>query len=102
MDAPVALYDALVLHPLQHLYVRGVWGNLPLADICAQLTKHRSEFWLLHPGECSLIVRNNFDGWFVWGQFVAYIAVIYCALRCAWSIAWHFITVRKTPPVGQK
>lgn len=93
--APRAVYDAIIVNPLQYLYVRGVWGSLPLADICAQLTRHRSEFWQMHPAECSLIVRNNFESWLVWGHFIAYILAIFVALRFCGALCWHALTTAR-------
>jgi len=81
-----AMYGFLVVWPMQHLYVRGIWGNRPFHDICAEITQHRSEFWARNPEECLLILENNFDSWVVWLQVVVYFvflaALIRKILRC--------------------
>jgi hypothetical protein len=65
-------YVAVVVYPLQQLYIRGWWNGRPMEDICAHLTNHQSKFWIQHPEECAIVIENNFDSWLVYTQFALY------------------------------
>ena len=75
------IYTALFTWPLQNVYLRGLWANRPMEDICAQLTNHRADFWALHSEECATIVAKNFDSWLVYAQFSVYLIVWLWVLR---------------------
>lgn len=70
-----ATYVCLIVWPLQQVYIRGWWKNMPPPDICASLTNHRSEFWSQQPGACIEIIHNNFDSYIVYFQFFLYIVM---------------------------
>lgn len=74
-----ALYKAhavVLVSPLQQLYLRGAWKNRPTADICAELTQHRSSFWAQHADECQLVIANQFDSWLVYIYAALYLTLI--------------------------
>ena len=76
-------YITFIVYPLSQLYLRGFWSNLPMIDICAHLTSHRSDFWSQHFDECLLIVENNFDSWLVYALFILYLGMwIFFVRRC--------------------
>ena len=80
------VYTALVLWPAQQMYIRGVWNGLPPEDVCAHLTRHRSQFWRENVDECMRVIYANFDAWIVCAQTLLYVLVTvyvaYRALRC--------------------
>lgn len=79
--ATYALYVCVVVWPLQQVYLRGWWRNMPAADICAHLTAHRSAFWSEQSLACVEIIHNNFDSWLVYAQFALYLVIWMFAVR---------------------
>jgi hypothetical protein len=75
------LHDTLLGWPLHQLYLRGVWRNQPIADICAALTHYRSEFWTLHPSECASLIANQFDSWLVTAYAALYFILVAVTLH---------------------
>jgi|UniRef100_A0A6C0IXJ6 hypothetical protein len=70
------IHHYLVVIPLQHFYIRGWWRNLPIPDICAQLTQYRSEFWSAHSEACADVIANHFDAILVYAHFFLYVCVV--------------------------
>ena len=75
------LYYTFVVWPLQQLYVRGWWRNMPPEDICAHLTNYKSDFWLQHSTECNELISNHFSSYLVWILFAFYVYVVYAILK---------------------
>jgi hypothetical protein len=82
--------NVFLLKPLAWLYLDGprawgFWGGTPLADICAQLTNTRSQFWSTDDkamSECSSIVQRHYWSYVVLVSSIGYAAAIVWLSRC--------------------
>jgi len=62
------VYGWMVLQPLAMYYldapeIVGGWAGKPPADICAQLTGTKSDFWIEHEEVCWERIAQNFHSW---------------------------------------
>lgn len=61
------LYDKLITNPLRIFYFVGpVWGNIPVEEVCAQLTKKSAQWWLATDDRlqgCKELAEERFHSW---------------------------------------
>jgi hypothetical protein len=79
----------VLLKPLAWLYLEGprafgFWGGATMADICAQLTNTRAQFWNTEAGaaaECADIVHRHYWSYVVLASSVGYSVALVWSLR---------------------
>ena len=74
------LYWLLVVYPLEEFFIRGVWHNRPMPDICASLTGHRADYWQQNVEACEEIVARDFDSHVSYVEITLYVLFIVTAV----------------------
>lgn len=80
----------ILLKPLAWLYLEGprawgFWGGATFADICAQLTNTRAQFWEQSDSasaECQDIVQRHYWSYVVLASTVSYAVSVVWTVRC--------------------
>ena len=82
------LYDAVMVHPLRTLYLRGpppfFWGGKTVYDICAQTSGFPATFWETNTEECVNNVETRFQSFYVGACFAGWSLTLYKILSTLW------------------
>ena len=71
--------------------ILGCWESRQYEDICSSLTGNPAEFWKLNNAECSDIINNKFESYYILFTTICYTLVIYKIIQIFW---WRYFVYK--------
>ena len=79
----------------------GGWDGRADADVCAQLTGAKADFWLMNTAECEDMIERQFTSRFTVLVCVAYFYIMWMLCACVWRIVCAYIDSKFIAPQPQ-
>lgn len=81
----------------------GGWDGRDDADVCAQLTGSKADFWHVNPRECEDMIERHFMARFTMLLCAAYMCAVWAVVASMWRLVCTYIEsrfIRPTPMVA--